>query len=94
MPQLSKISKNNTTIRNEGSETVVTLHWTDIVRVGPKKITLNSGGWQTATTKNRMNQVSNEWGLGYWVSQLDYTWYVTYNEKTEEFYDGITINRK
>ena len=63
---------NNTTLRRDGDEFVVRLHYTDIVRYhADDTVTLNSGGWQTVTTKQRMNLLTN-----LRVYQRDYTWYV------------------
>ena len=70
MPSLSKISKNNTTVtpRADGS-VVVTLHQTEIVKVFPTHIELDTGGWLTATTIMRMQQVCREMNLGWTVSR-------------------------
>lgn len=56
--------------------TNVKYHATDVVSVGPNDIELNTGGWQTNTTKTRMNQAAHEMGLGYGVYQRDHRWYV------------------
>lgn len=69
MAQQSVVSRNNTTIRKDGNETVVTLHLTDVVRFDDKKITLNTGGWLTTTTMTRMMQASRQFGLGYSVGR-------------------------
>lgn len=68
MPSLAKVSKNNTTIKHANGNMTVTLHSTDIVHVTPSQVVLDNGGWATATTRARMQQVSNEYGLGYGVS--------------------------
>jgi len=60
-------------------------HNTQVVRVTDKEITLNTGGWSTVTTKLRMNQAANEYGLGYKVFQKDYAWFVTYKGETIPF---------
>lgn len=83
MPQLNKVSKNNTKIYpllNGGFE--VRLHSTCIITVDKvaKTITLNTGGWNTATTRNRLNQVSNEYNLGYKVYQKIGILWVYYKE--------------
>ena len=66
MSQTQKISRNNTAIlsSDDGSKSVI-LHSTEIVRWNPEKRTLrlNSGGWFTVTTRTRMNQALNEWGI-------------------------------
>lgn len=52
----ARIVKRNTFERQEGGETVIRLHGTDIVRKHPNgSVTLNSAGWKTVTTKDRMN---------------------------------------
>lgn len=72
MSQVQRISKNNTTIYHHtgphNDQRQVWLHQTCVVTVTPDEIVLNTGGWYTATTRTRMNQVSNEWRLGYSVS--------------------------
>lgn len=97
MSQTQRISKNNTNILIDGENSLVTLHKTIIVKVSPKEITLNSGGWLTATTRTRMNQVANEWGLNYHVSQVRGKWYVTAEiagiKQCSDFFDGMTIPR-
>lgn len=74
-----------TNVAGEG-HTIVRYHETPVVIVTPTKIILNTGGWFTSTTKSRMNQASNQWGLGYKVYQKDYQWYVdTPQEETLKF---------
>lgn len=70
MTQLQRISSNNTTVapRDDGS-VVVTLYQTEIVKVFPDRVELNTGGWLTTTTLTRMNQAANELGLGFRASR-------------------------
>ena len=90
MPQQWKVSKNNTTIKGNGTdELIVTLHSTDIVKVTPKEIILDTGGWFTLTTKSRMQQVSHQFNLGYTVFQKDGSWFVQYKGAVIPF-DGKT----
>jgi hypothetical protein len=64
----------------------VQYHNTDVVRVYPDgSIRLNTGGYQTATTKLRMNQASNQYRLGYQVYQKAHAWFVDYNGQTIPF---------
>lgn len=67
MSQLHRISKYKTKIIREGLETRVRLYSTDVVTFCPDRIILNTGGWETVTTKSRMNQASNQFQLGYYV---------------------------
>ena len=90
MAQLHTLSKNNTTVYHaEDGMMTVKLYHTDVVKFNDEKIILNSGGWETHTTKTRMNQASNQFGLGYYVFQRDFKWFVDYNGSTYDFYDGI-----
>lgn len=98
MSQTQRISKNNTTIEISGDKTIARLHSTAIVTLHPKAVELNSGGWRTATTRTRMNQVSNEWRLGYGVYQRKGEWFVSYRSEGRpqnalKFFDGISVPR-
>ena len=62
MAQTQRISKNNTTVQRDivAGGIHVTLHQTRIVLITGSVVTLNTGGWNTVTTRTRMNQVANE----------------------------------
>ena len=93
MTQQYKVSGRNTCIFTEEGMTKVKYHWTDVVAFNHKTIQLDSNGWRTSTTKTRMNQASNQFGLGYYVRQKDFDWFVEYNGETLPFYDGIKLKR-
>ena len=59
-----------------GKRTGVQYHDTIIVEFTYTTIRLNTGGWYTATTKRRMNQVSQEYDLGFHVYQKYGSWWV------------------
>jgi hypothetical protein len=63
----------------------VAYHNTFVVCASDKTIVLNTGGWFTVTTKTRMNQASNQFGLGYRVFQKDFRWYVEFKGKVRRF---------
>jgi hypothetical protein len=69
----------------------VTYHSTRVVMWNHEQIILNSGGWHSATTKLRMNQASNQYGLGFQVYQEKHLWWVKFGGKKHAFYDGITL---
>jgi hypothetical protein len=93
MAQQNRISRNNTRIERLGDYRVVTLHSTAIVKVHDSgMVTLNTGGWRTNTTKTRINQVANEWDLGFSVYQHDYTWYISIGGQSRQFTDGDTFD--
>ena len=76
MSQTQTIGRTATKVEHHGENTFVRYHNPDVVQFDSLYITLNTGGWETATTKLRMNQASNQFGLGYQVYQKDYRWYV------------------
>lgn len=73
----------------------ITYHGTVVVYFDRQKIVLDSGGWRTVTAKLRMNQASRQYGLGYWVWQKSYDWYVNcpVTGKTLDFHDGMVLQR-
>ena len=72
------IRTGNTEVRFHDGRTIVRLHSTDIVDVDTRDntITLNTGGWNTVTTKERMNTVLSAFNSPYRVYQRNFQWYV------------------
>ena len=62
--------------RENGIYGSVTYTHTRIVQWADGDITLNSDGWETVTTKRKMNQASEQFCLGYRVFQKNYKWFV------------------
>jgi hypothetical protein len=93
MPQMSKVSKNNTCVGRDGKKITITLHNTQVVSFDDKKIILDHGGWVTTTTAARMNQASNEFNLGYYVSRKAGEMYVTFNGLKHQFSPRIILTR-
>ena len=79
--------------QTEQHMTAVRYHQTEVVQFDQNLIVLHSGGWQSVTTKLRMNQTSNQFGLGFSVYQKNFEWFVDYNGQKLEFYDGMIITR-
>jgi hypothetical protein len=77
---------NNTYAEIESDNSVsVRLHGTAVVRFYPNGLVkLNSGGWRTSTTKNRINKYSPVK-----VYQKKYEWYL---QDGAEFEDNILVN--
>ena len=93
MPRMDRIGTGHTTVSTENGKTTVRLHSTDVVVFSAKEIVLNSGTWRTATTKNRMNQTSNQFDLGFDVTHKDFGWFVSFNGKVLPFVDGMKLKR-
>ena len=70
------IDQKSTNVRTQDKKTIVRLYETDIVSFDDESITLNHGGFKTATTKRRMNQVSEAFNLRFKVIQEDFIWFV------------------
>ena len=82
----------------EGLKTAVRYHDTNIVAFTPSAVVLNSGGWRTATTKRRMNEVSDHYGLRFHIYQEDFKWWVVLHDshltsRTMPFSDGMQFPR-
>ena len=98
MGQQHTVGTHRTTISTETSHgmptTRITYCNTTVVAFSPKRVILNSGGWYTNTTKTRMNQASNQFGLGYRVFQKDFDWFIELaSGRTVPFKDNISIGR-
>lgn len=80
---------NNTYAEILNDNTVgIKLHSTYVVKIRDDgTYTLNSGGWQTATTKDRINQYSPVR-----VYQRKFEWFVTINGKEYPFIDGMVVS--
>jgi len=78
MPSMDHIGTCATSVKVVDRMVTVTYHSTDvcIVDLDKDQVYLNSGGWYTTTTKVRMNQTMNVYGVPYQVYQKDYEWFV------------------
>jgi hypothetical protein len=69
-------SGNTQVVTNMGVSTVY-LHGNKIALVDENSLTLFDGGWQTTTTKSRLNALCDEFCIaGEGVFQKDYQWFV------------------
>lgn len=82
------IGANTVEYVRENGDRVIRLHHTDIVTFKPNSdIVLNSGGWKTPTTKDRMNSASPKIN----VQQRNSVWFLGGGDDYP-FADGITIH--
>jgi hypothetical protein len=66
-------------------------HNTDIIIVEPTNIIyLNNGGWDTPTTKDRLNQFLR--CLGVHIYQKNYEWFISGENGTFPYQNGIEIH--
>ena len=52
---------------------------------------LSSCGYQTNTTKSRLNAILDEVKYGCRVFQKNWNWFVSYNDQTQDFMDGMIL---
>lgn len=70
----------NTEVQNIDGVSFVFLHGNKIAEVGDNFIRLFDGGWQSNTTKSRLNAILRAHGLGgECVFQKKFEWFVTLN---------------
>ena len=81
----------NTAIHTDDKFTHFCYHKTVVVSFNHTHIILDTGSWWTATTKRRMNQASEMFGLQFTVIQTKGNWFVEYNGKTIPFNNNNSI---
>ena len=56
-----------------------------------KAVKLSSCGYTTNTTKSRLNAILDEVKYGCRVLQRNWNWFVSYNNQTASFWDGMIL---
>ena len=56
-----------------------------------KAVKISSCGWQTVTTKSRLNAILSEVKYGCSVFQKQWNWYVSFRGQTQDFMDGMIL---
>jgi hypothetical protein len=88
-------SSANTTVsfNKEENLSVVRLHGNKIAEVGEDFLRIFDGGWQTNTTKSRLNAIINRFcnAATDGVFQKNYQWFVSDNGQTVDFVNGYTF---
>ena len=74
----------------ENDVSIVRLHGNKIAEVGDNFMTIFDGGWQSVTTKSRLNALINEFcnSLTDGVYQRDFKWYISDNNVERDFTNG------
>ena len=54
-------------------------------------VKLDSCGYETNTTKSRLNAILDEVKYGCKVFQKNFDWFVGYNNETQRFFDGMIL---
>jgi len=83
---------NTCTTAPKNGRTLVYLHGNLIADIGTDEITIYDGGWQSVTTKSRLNAILDEVIPGTSVIQRDFTWYIVdVNRQISTFREVNTI---
>ena len=88
----------NTTVftADNGLHSKVFLHGNHIATYDHvnKELSLFDGGWQSVTTKSRLNALCYEFATGFGVFQKNWNWFVSdfQSKVIKDFTDGITVN--
>ena len=95
-------TKDHTSVIIEDGVSTVYLHGNLIAEVDDESIKLYDGGWQTTTTKSRLNALLSEYGYTCgtkreYVFQKQFEWFINYfNIKSNQievvpFVDGMVL---
>ena len=85
---------NTTVLYNESTNcSQVLLHGHNIATVdhSTNAVKLSSCGYETVTTKSRLNAILEEVKYGCKVFQKNFTWFVKYQSQTLMFWDGMIL---
>ena len=83
----------NTEVRTEDGISEVRLHGNLIAKIGDDFVQVFDGGWQSVTTKSRLNAIINEFCCAYTdgIFQRDFAWYVRDNKVVHDFVNGYVF---
>ena len=86
-------SNTQVVISDSGLSASVYLHGNLIASVDMNNyLTLFDGGWQSVTTKSRLNALCDEFATGRAVFQKNFNWFVRlFDGSSIPFYSGITV---
>ena len=85
----------NTTVITEDNESRVMLHGNHIATYNHtlKELELFDGGWQSNTTKSRLNALCAEFATGFGVFQKNFNWFISdFSGDKKEFFDGVIVD--
>ena len=94
----SNWSLSNTAVVTEDGVSTVRLHGNKIAEIGDDFVRVFDGGWQSNTTKSRLNAILDEHGIaGEGVFQKNYNWFVRVCQgsgdfATVPFFSGMRLN--
>jgi hypothetical protein len=81
----------NTHVTTKDGVSFVFLHGNCIAQIGDTFVRLFDGGWQTVTTKSRLNAILAVHGNGERVFQKNWNWFVSTADGDVEFESGMIL---
>ena len=86
----------NTMVTHNDGDAYVYLHGNHIATVGDTFVTIFDGGWQSNTTKSRLNAIINEFCNAYTdgVFQKNWEWFINTADGVQDFVNGFTFGGK
>ena len=98
--QIISAIKNNQDLKIANSQVIsytnssdVYLHGNLIARIGETWMELFDGGYQSNTTKSRLNALLSAFGMeGEYVFQKNFQWFVQYQGAPIPFFSGMRLN--
>ena len=82
----------NTSVSHHEGVAIVRLHGNKIAEIGDGFMTLFDGGYQSTTTKSRLNALMTEFcSPGECVFQKAYQWFIKVGGITVPFKSGVTL---
>ena len=78
----------------ENGESIVRLHGNKIAVLGEDFLQIFDGGWQTTTTKSRLNAIIDRFcnGVTDGVLQSKFEWFIKDNNVTKDFENGYIFS--
>ena len=92
----NNFSSSNTSVSHDENGAQVFLHGNHIATVTDNTVILFDGGWQSNTTKSRLNAIINEFCDPYTdgVYQHKFEWFITGNKFVKKFVNGYTFTEE
>ena len=88
------VGSNTQVTYNESTNcSTVSLHGNDIATYDHalKAVKISSCGWESVTTKSRLNAILQEVKPGCGVFQKNFDWFVSYCDDVKSFWDGMIL---
>lgn len=77
----------NTTVDNTDHGQIVRLHGNKIAQIDGSTLYITSAGWETTTTKSRLNAILSALIPSARIFSKEFTWKISYNGQTVNFCD-------